>query len=772
MAVNRIFGAIAQSGGATGALDRISSTALADKDMAVVTDDTLGSINFYTYDGASVLTESLPTVITPDDIGGGAGRWVLISPYYFVENLVIQAGSNILTNELYGNGADLDIGYQDGTVDISIGTSTITITKDIITDSVIISTLPDGTAPITTVSNTLCTGLNAEFIGDEPITNISLLDNNTNKYSVLPQVTNSVTIVPTVDADLATKVYVDDAVGVIDTSLYSLVDGTRAFTGVVIGVYPTLASHLSTKSYVDDNIITDHGGLTGKGDDDHTQYTLADGTRAFTAVVTGVYPISDLHLSTKNYVDDNVAGLTSVHSGLLGLDADDHIQYMLGNGIRSFVQEVGGIDPYDPEHLSTKFYTDYVADRFMLSSTDEFYDYFDNKIETNDAFSTTNIYDGTDTGVIVEKTTELAGAIGSTTVTQGGTTQKFFVYDPTDAGYPQTFLDVTNGGIFDDTGTSGTDLTETQLYPPSDTNSPAGDADIRVREVVGDIEYMEIIDGGTGLTGVDAWYLFPINGDGTGVATWEAQIVSNTIVAVRRDTTAINSGVGIDYSFADDVIFINGISGDFTLRPYITGAVGGFNIVSNGDGYTSATYNLSEATKASFTISGFGTTTTLGDLDVAFINPISEKLKLSHFISTTTPGTLYASGYSRSAGTAISAINFNEWGHITQISEQGVGSVPWVKWTTGDLSFGTRYFVDTTGGTVTLDMSASPSIGDEVVIDDYQKNSSINNITVRANGGGTLRVEGVDSNLIVDVDEARVLFIFVDGTYGWRYKVF
>ena len=116
MAVNRIFGAIAQSGGATGALDRISSTALADKDMAVVTDDTLGSINFYTYDGASVLTESLPTVITPDDIGGGAGRWVLISPYYFVENLVIQAGSNILTNELYGNGADLDIGYQNGTV--------------------------------------------------------------------------------------------------------------------------------------------------------------------------------------------------------------------------------------------------------------------------------------------------------------------------------------------------------------------------------------------------------------------------------------------------------------------------------------------------------------------------------------------------------------------------------------------------------------------------------------------------------------------------------
>ena len=50
--------------------------------------------------------------------------------------------------------------------------------------------------------------------------------------------------------------------------------------------------------------VNDHGGLTGLGDDDHTIYSLVDGTRAFTAVVTGVAPSSDLHLSTKKYVDD------------------------------------------------------------------------------------------------------------------------------------------------------------------------------------------------------------------------------------------------------------------------------------------------------------------------------------------------------------------------------------------------------------------------------------------------------------------------------------
>lgn len=52
---------------------------------------------------------------------------------------------------------------------------------------------------------------------------------------------------------------------------------------------PTAATDAATKDYVDTEItgavVTDHGALTGLGDDDHTQYTLADGTRAFTGSV-------------------------------------------------------------------------------------------------------------------------------------------------------------------------------------------------------------------------------------------------------------------------------------------------------------------------------------------------------------------------------------------------------------------------------------------------------------------------------------------------------
>jgi len=39
--------------------------------------------------------------------------------------------------------------------------------------------------------------------------------------------------------------------------------------------------------------------------DDHTQYSLADGSRDFSGVVSGVTPTADAHLSTKKYVDDN-----------------------------------------------------------------------------------------------------------------------------------------------------------------------------------------------------------------------------------------------------------------------------------------------------------------------------------------------------------------------------------------------------------------------------------------------------------------------------------
>lgn len=84
----------------------------------------------------------------------------------------------------------------------------------------------------------------------------------------------------------------------------------------ISGVVPSQLYHLTTKYYVDTEIATatgtlttDHGELIGLDDDDHTQYSLADGNRAFTGTVAGIDPTDSTHLTTKNYVDNVVQAL-------------------------------------------------------------------------------------------------------------------------------------------------------------------------------------------------------------------------------------------------------------------------------------------------------------------------------------------------------------------------------------------------------------------------------------------------------------------------------
>ncbi len=62
---------------------------------------------------------------------------------------------------------------------------------------------------------------------------------------------------------------------------------------------------------------TDHGALSGLGDDDHTQYILADGSRAFSGdqamgsnKITGLAtPTASGDAATKDYVDQAISGL-------------------------------------------------------------------------------------------------------------------------------------------------------------------------------------------------------------------------------------------------------------------------------------------------------------------------------------------------------------------------------------------------------------------------------------------------------------------------------
>lgn len=75
--------------------------------------------------------------------------------------------------------------------------------------------------------------------------------------------------------------------------------------GAVVRVVP-MAQHFEDLHDRIDGIS--HASLDGLTNDDHEQYALADGTRAFTGVVVGVSPVADADLATKGYVDSEVSG--------------------------------------------------------------------------------------------------------------------------------------------------------------------------------------------------------------------------------------------------------------------------------------------------------------------------------------------------------------------------------------------------------------------------------------------------------------------------------
>jgi hypothetical protein len=73
--------------------------------------------------------------------------------------------------------------------------------------------------------------------------------------------------------------------------------------------------------------ITDHGELLGLVDDDHILYALADGTRGFSGTVSGVDPVDPDDLSTKYYVDTVSGVLQGQIDSIAPGGLDTELQY-------------------------------------------------------------------------------------------------------------------------------------------------------------------------------------------------------------------------------------------------------------------------------------------------------------------------------------------------------------------------------------------------------------------------------------------------------------
>jgi hypothetical protein len=87
------------------------------------------------------------------------------------------------------------------------------------------------------------------------------------------------------------------------------------------------------------------------------------------------------------------------------------------------------------------------------------------------------------------------------------------------------------------------------------------------------------------------------------------------------------------------------------------------------------------------------------------------------------------------------------------------------KTTTVTAASGVGYFVDTTSGAVTVDLPAGVA-GNIVAISDYANTALTNNIVIDPNGSD--KIQGSNSNYLINTAGGTVTLVYVDSTQGWR----
>lgn len=113
--------------------------------------------------------------------------------------------------------------------------------------------------------------------------------------------------------DFASGTFTTVEMSVDLSGLLPLTGGTMTGPLVLAG-NPTESLHPATKQYVDGLVVTDHGALTGLGDDDHAQYLLVDGSRAMTGALKVVESNTNSPLSLQGATISS-SGMTMATNG-------------------------------------------------------------------------------------------------------------------------------------------------------------------------------------------------------------------------------------------------------------------------------------------------------------------------------------------------------------------------------------------------------------------------------------------------------------------------
>ena len=187
---------------------------------------------------------------------------------------------------------------------------------------------------------------------------------------------------------------------------------------------------------------------------------------------------------------------------------------------------------------------------------------------------------------------------------------------------------------------------------------------------------------------------------------------------------------------ADDSISTAKIQdGAITSTKILNGTITGDDINS--------TFNISTKTVTlPASVSGLGTGITNDQLAGSIANA-----KLAN-------SSITINGVSAALGASVTIAAGTDWQAVVVADGSTVTSA----------SAGEGYFINTTSAAHTIQLPASPSIGDEISVIDYAGTFDTNNLTVDRNGKP---IQGSAANLTVSTERAGFTLVFVDDTQGW-----
>ena len=151
----------------------------------------------------------------------------------------------------------------------------------------------------------------------------------------------------------------------------------------------------------------------------------------------------------------------------------------------------------------------------------------------------------------------------------------------------------------------------------------------------------------------------------------------------------------------------------------------------------------------------------------------------SHGIKLTGPAHSAGQSYELKFPTGnVTADRFLKVASVTGSGATGVGQLSFaevsggtswqaVKTSTFTAVAGEGYFVNTTGGAITMNLPAG-NIGDEVVFIDYAGTFDTNNLTISANGSE--KIVASTDDLTVSTERAGNTLVYTDSTQGWLLK--